>query len=102
MTTRTCIRCGRLVTNASYCAEHNPAKHYHTPTYRQLQKEVKRRYTGLPCPVCGEAMLPPLRTPSIDHIVPLLQGGDSSPSNLRCICLACNAAKRGRGAGRRR
>jgi 5-methylcytosine-specific restriction endonuclease McrA len=39
------------------------------------------------------------RSPSIDHIVPLSQGGDHSPVNLQAAHLRCNVAKGNRGAG---
>lgn len=38
-------------------------------------------------------MVPPLHTPSVEHVVPVLQGGDDSPSNTRVICLSCNAKR---------
>ena len=97
MTRRSCIRCGRVVSDASYCRDHDPAAHYRTPMYRSLQKAT-RAYLGWPCPVCNVAMVPPLHTPSVEHVVPVLQGGDDSPANTRVICLSCNAGKRGRTA----
>lgn len=93
---RSCIRCGVLCERGSYCKAHDPAKHYHTPSYRKLSRQVKEQYTGLPCPLCELAMVPPLRTPSIDHIIPLLQGGTDAPSNLRIICKRCNETHKGR------
>jgi 5-methylcytosine-specific restriction endonuclease McrA len=31
--------------------------------------------------------------PEIDHIVPLLAGGDHAYSNVQCLCRLCNVAK---------
>ena len=95
MTYRSCIRCGRRVENASYCKAHDPRAHYKTPGYRALQRSTKA-YIGYPCPLCNVAMIPPLRSPSVDHLIPVLQGGDDSPSNVRVICKRCNETKRGR------
>jgi len=92
---RSCLRCGVLVENKSYCQAHDPRAHYRTPAYRALQRAT-RAYVGYPCPVCGIAMVPPLRSPSVDHIIPVLQGGQSTPSNTRVICKRCNETKRGR------
>jgi 5-methylcytosine-specific restriction endonuclease McrA len=33
---------------------------------------------------------------TVDHIVPLLRGGSSDPSNLQTLCRTCNGIKSGR------
>jgi 5-methylcytosine-specific restriction endonuclease McrA len=52
------------------------------------------------CWLCGEAIVPALawpnpRSPSIDHVIPLVLGGPDAPKNLRAAHLACNVRKQG-------
>jgi 5-methylcytosine-specific restriction endonuclease McrA len=48
-------------------------------------KNLKARF-GDKCYLCGTKGVPL----SIDHIVPLSEGGDNSLENLRLVCLKCN------------
>jgi 5-methylcytosine-specific restriction endonuclease McrA len=50
------------------------------------------------CPVCGLVMKYWIsrRTPSIDHVVAVANGGKSEETNLRVICNRCNSRKRDR------
>lgn len=43
-----------------------------------------------PCSYCGASCK------EIDHIVPVVDGGDSSPDNLTAACLPCNRSKKAR------
>jgi 5-methylcytosine-specific restriction endonuclease McrA len=43
------------------------------------------------CAICGST-----RNPSIDHIIPISQGGSDSIENLRVLCGSCNSKKGGR------
>jgi 5-methylcytosine-specific restriction endonuclease McrA len=43
--------------------------------------------------------VPDPRAPTIDHIVPLAQGGTHEPLNCRTACYACNCRKGDRGGG---
>lgn len=43
-----------------------------------------------------------VRTTSVDHIVPLVEGGTSDRANLRGLCGACNSRKGADEARRRR
>lgn len=50
------------------------------------------------CGICGEAVDPELKWPdpmsaSLDHIVPVSQGGVHSPANAQCSHLTCNVHK---------
>lgn len=54
------------------------------------------------CQYCGNRFS--TRELTLDHIVPRVQGGDNSWTNLVCACVRCNARKGGRtpdGAGMR-
>jgi len=69
--------------------------------YDRLPKEgvkLNRRniYTrdGSRCQYCGKAF--PTRELTLDHVVPRVQGGENSWTNLVCACVRCNARKGGR------
>ena len=54
------------------------------------------------CQLCGVStprqlmgMLHP-HAPQIDHLLPERRGGTNEPTNLRCVCKACNHKKRSR------
>jgi 5-methylcytosine-specific restriction endonuclease McrA len=46
------------------------------------------------CQYCGKRF--PLKDLSIDHVVPRVQGGTHSWTNLVCACISCNTRKGGR------
>lgn len=46
------------------------------------------------CQYCGRRF--PTRELTLDHIVPRVQGGDNTWTNLVCACVKCNAKKGGR------
>ncbi len=46
------------------------------------------------CQYCGERF--PTRELTLDHVVPRVQGGENSWTNLVCACVRCNARKGGR------
>lgn len=51
------------------------------------------------CQLCGiktKNTVPHPQAPTVDHIVPLSQGGDHSYLNVQCACFSCNSRK---GAG---
>jgi 5-methylcytosine-specific restriction endonuclease McrA len=54
------------------------------------------------CQVCGVACTLPdpytLTAATIDHVVPLSEGGDHSRANARTCCLSCNSAQPARQA----
>lgn len=76
--------CPKL-TIESYCPDHDPG--YKGRQYRQARDEIKRKFTGQPCPLCGQRMDPA----TADHI----ERGNPK-SALRAVCLSCNTAKRER------
>lgn len=49
---------------------------------------------GNRCQYCGNKF--PTRELSLDHVLPRVQGGDESWTNLVCACVRCNARKGGR------
>lgn len=51
---------------------------------------------GQKCPVCGRPFSPKINagnSPSRDHIVPKVMGGQTSTKNLQVICRDCNHLK---------
>lgn len=54
------------------------------------------------CGICGQRIgksfkAPHPRSKSIDHVVPLIEGGDDTAANKRASHLLCNTARRDRG-----
>ena len=72
---------------------------------RQLKERVWRR-DGVRCRYCGKQLrIPPRGEPShredtatVDHVIPIANGGRSRASNLVTACLNCNRAKGSRPA----
>lgn len=69
---------------------------YHSKNQRKLMKpelklkiKIRDNYT---CQICGKYM-PDEVGLHIDHIIPIVKGGKSIPSNLRVLCSKCNGSK---------
>lgn len=59
---------------------------------------------GWRCGICAERVNPSLEYPhpraaSLDHVVPVSEGGLSDPANLRLVHLVCNLRRRNLGGG---
>lgn len=59
---------------------------------------------GYRCHLCDEmtdptAVVPALRAPTVDHLIPLAKGGTHERANCRTACFSCNCAKQDRGGG---
>lgn len=57
------------------------------------------RRDGWKCGICGERVNPSLTHPhpmaaSLDHVIPVCEGGLSEPANLRLVHLVCNLRRR--------
>ena len=66
-----------------------------TPALRSL---ILRAADGRPCPTCETPMqrIPGVENPNtatIEHILPIKEGGANEPENLIAMCLACNRAR---------
>lgn len=76
--------------------------------YSRAYQKVRRRLLpvlgeeqGWLCALCGQAMDRSLRpphplAPTLDHILPMVEGGTHERSNLQLVHLRCNASKGGR------
>lgn len=80
------------------CQARRAKKKQSTHVERFSAREIFER-DGWRCQACGitvRANVP--RTArdkaSLDHIVPLAQGGEHRPKNVQCLCLPCNVRKR--------
>lgn len=59
---------------------------------------------GYRCHICRRKtdpnkQVPHPKAPTLDHVVPLAQGGTHEPSNCRTACFLCNSLKGDRGGG---
>ncbi len=63
---------------------------------RTVKLNRRNIYTrdGSRCQYCGGSF--PTRELTLDHVVPRVQGGENSWTNLVCACVRCNARKGGR------
>jgi uncharacterized protein YbaR (Trm112 family) len=66
-------------------------------------KEVFER-DGYRCHICHKKTdptkgVPHPKAPTVDHLIPLAQGGTHEPANCRTACFLCNARKGDRGGG---
>ena len=67
------------------------------PVERVLKRVVFER-DGYVCYICGAVLnlntkWPDLRTPTLDHVVSLHNGGAHTYANSKCSCLECNLSK---------
>ena len=62
-------------------------KRARTPEFREAEQIVRGDLCGCCLAHPADAQI------AADHIVPLNQGGEDSPSNLAGLCRPCNAAK---------
>lgn len=58
-----------------------------TATHRDWKAAIK--YFKGCCAVCQQ----PLKPPTLDHWIPMAQGGGTTPDNILPLCLACNNRK---------
>lgn len=67
---------------------------------RFTSREIFER-DGWTCQICGLQLDPAIKFPdnrsaSIDHIVPISQGGQHTRANVQAACMGCNRSKGGR------
>lgn len=95
--------CAALVSSGSRCEQHrakpwattttsSTARGYGARWRRQRAAQLMRHPY---CESCGAVAT------EVDHIVPLADGGASSPLNLRSLCTRCHASRTGRQQARR-
>ncbi|HEY6731886.1 MAG TPA: HNH endonuclease [Solirubrobacterales bacterium] len=66
--------------------------------YEPIDRRTVYRRDGYRCGICGEQTDPdaPLnspRAPTLDHIIPVSQGGPHLYANVQCACFECNWRK---------
>ena len=84
---RSCVVCGRVIKDGSYCDLHDTRGQYDDPAYR-THRELALVRDGMRCVACGS--YGPLE---VDHVVPLSQGGGNDLDNLQVMCRSCHRAK---------
>ena len=90
----------------SRCPEHRRARERYRGSaaargydarYRRLRKQAIDAHIARYGQVCPGYGVPPHTATraelSVDHIVPLVDGGRNDPSNFQVICLTCNKRK---------
>ncbi|MGI8515379.1 MAG: HNH endonuclease [Acidimicrobiia bacterium] len=89
---RPCLVCGTPAAG-SYCPSHRRDRNLAS---RSLAIIADR--DGWVCQICGQPVSHTRDrapgSPSLDHVIPLAQGGPDAMSNLRLTHLACNARRR--------
>lgn len=55
-----------------------------------LKRKILEEYNGR-CPICGELLT--VDSVTLDHIVPLAEGGANHPLNIQPLCALCNSGK---------
>lgn len=101
------IYCNRLCKSKAKDAKrghHNRRTRAFGGTYVPVDKRTIYERDDWRCGICGKRVdrrlaFPHLMSASVDHIVPLSDGGDHVPSNLQCAHWICNVRKGGRGGG---
>lgn len=100
--TLTCVTCGKDCVRRSPLQTHCKQCHRKSPATRNRQRKVYRKRLGIHyktwkrirsqilardqlCQLCGA-----LDNLTIDHIIPLSDGGGSEASNLRVLCETCH------------
>ncbi len=77
--------CGALINAGSYCSRCKP-RNGSTRRWRNTRARVLYRDQWR-CKRCGAP------ASHVDHIRPVLFGGDDAESNLQALCERCNLAK---------
>lgn len=115
-TDRFCLHCGvtmpqRMRSDAVFCSQEcNLSAHRLNRTLRRRtgegmtgwqRAEIFMRDKWI-CGICRRKVDPDLRypdpmAPSLDHVVPVAEGGDHEPANLRLTHLHCNVSRRDKG-----
>ena len=99
---RACLDCGERYLpgprgNTSRCpacfSAHERARvaPYQGSTFGHARETVRGQECALRLPGCTKWAT------TVDHIVPVIEGGTSDPSNLRPACSHCNSSRGGHG-----
>ena len=88
--------CSRACARADLAGRRRMRKRnaYVAPVFR---RKVFER-DGWTCQICRRpvvrgSVVPNLRAPTLDHIIPLARGGTHEPSNVQLACFECNSRK---------
>ena len=79
--------CGALINSGSYCPRCRP-RNGSTRRWRNTRLRILTR-DGWTCQICGAP------AEHVNHVQPVLWGGNDNPDNLRATCADCNLSKGG-------
>lgn len=101
---RPCLGCSRLIRSGSRCQQCDPRGARSSAAWTQTSRAVRAAHVsayGLVCPGLEylgheEHAVASLSDLTVDHIVPLADGGELlKPENLRVVCREWNSRRRG-------
>lgn len=116
---RECLHCGRSLprsmrADAVFCSQkcNNAAHALQRKLRARTGEDEKPGYLRAAickrdkwrCGICGDRVNPSLEHPhpraaSLDHVIPVSEGGTNEPANLRLVHLVCNLRRRNLGGG---
>jgi 5-methylcytosine-specific restriction endonuclease McrA len=80
---------------------HRDRARYHGVAYEPVDRVKVFERDGYRCRLCGiktKGEVPAPTAPTLDHIIPMAQGGDHVYLNVQCACYRCNSLKGARAA----
>ena len=96
-----CQRCGCDITHkkshAIYCSktcksmDHTFNRRRGTRTKNKVRRQEIIARDGSRCYLCGKSLS--TSEVELDHLIPVLMGGDTDPSNLATACRPCNRSR---------
>lgn len=86
-----CDECKRAEQRLRDQRRGTPAQRGYGYAWRVIRKRVLEAY-GYRCHYCGG------EAKTVDHVVPLADGGTADPSNLVAACVSCNSSRGGKRA----